>query len=128
MNRKSPPFTTEHAKTIMSLIGSMTVAELFSKDAYDAVKALADHQGVDIRYVYVYHENGKKIDAIKLVRMVTGLGLKEAKDMVEKQNPTGYAGWFGPVCRVEDGGESILQALKANNSMLGNNIDFRPIE
>jgi len=35
-------------------------------------------------------ENGNKIDAIKIVREETGLGLKEAKELVEqyvKQNP-----------------------------------------
>ena len=35
-------------------------------------------------------ENGKKLEAIKIVREETGLGLKEAKELVEhyvKQNP-----------------------------------------
>ena len=41
---------------------------------------LKGHRGNVIRLVHV---GDKKINAIKLVREVTGLGLKEAKDMVE---------------------------------------------
>lgn len=33
-------------------------------------------------------ENGKKLEAIKIVREETGLGLKEAKDLVEQYAKT----------------------------------------
>lgn len=37
-------------------------------------------------YLVHWYENGRKVRAIKLVRLLTGWGLKEAKDFVEAIN------------------------------------------
>lgn len=44
----------------------------------------------DLETLLSAHSNSRKIDAIKSVRSMTGLGLKEAKDLVERHplNPT----------------------------------------
>ena len=57
-------------------------AELFDPDAPDGGTPVADSNSLDGR-VLALVRIGRKIEAIKLYRDVTGAGLKEAKDAVE---------------------------------------------
>ncbi|MBP3308639.1 MAG: 50S ribosomal protein L7/L12 [Clostridia bacterium] len=90
----------EKTTQILDLVKGLTILELA-----DLVKALEEEFGVSAAPVAVaaapgaaaaapveektefdvvlVHDGGKKLPVIKVVREITGLGLKEAKDLVE---------------------------------------------
>lgn len=42
-----------------------------------------DPDAVTLRTIYHHMENGHKVDAIKAMRVISGMGLKEAKDTID---------------------------------------------
>ena len=75
---------TEKSQQILDLIKELTIIELA-----DLVKAVEEEFGVSaaapvaVAGVALKAFGAKKLDVIKVVREITGLGLKDAKDMVE---------------------------------------------
>ena len=70
--------------------------------------------GVDPAQITQLLQQGKKIEAIKLVREQTGLDLQEAKDVVEAIEATGVATPGGPVVK-----SIASQGSRAKTSRLG---------
>ncbi len=93
-------------------------AELFDPDAADGRAPVAESNSLDGR-VLALLRNGRKIEAIKLYRDVTGAGLKEAKDAVESLERDGSL----PSKRVAAGSGAgvdnaeILELLRAGQKI-----------
>ncbi len=62
----------------LTALDSMTVLEL-----NELVKAIEEKFGVSAAAMSAPAAGDKKVEVIKVVRAITGLGLKEAKDLVE---------------------------------------------
>ena len=94
--------TRNEAVALLSLInptieiGELPAATLMT---YAAVRAIADKPATADLHIKCFHDNAY-VASIKLLRTITGMGLKEAKDMVERLNPTHGRGTFGPVMTV----------------------------
>ena len=94
--------TRNEAVALLSLInptieiGDLPPAALM---AYATVRAIADKPAMADLHIKCFHDNSY-VASIKLIRAVTGMGLKEAKDMVDRLNPTHGQGTFGPVATV----------------------------
>jgi ribosomal protein L7/L12 len=73
--------------------------------------------GVDLNQINELLLQGKKIEAIKLVREQTGLGLQEAKDVVEAIEATGWLTTPGDSSSVAKG--AVYRAPRAKTSTLG---------
>jgi large subunit ribosomal protein L7/L12 len=122
---------SDNAAKVLDLIGSMTILE-----AAELVKAMEEKFGVsaaapmamaaapvaaaaeevkDEFTVVLTAAGDKKIQVIKEVRAITGLGLKEAKDLVESAPAT-----------VKDGvSKAEAEALKAKLEEVGAIIDLK---
>ena len=57
-------------------------AELES-DVKKAATSFTDPEAVTLRTIYRHLETGAKVDAIKAMRVISGMGLKEAKDTID---------------------------------------------
>jgi ribosomal protein L7/L12 len=59
-----------------------------ARDSGKSLRQISLEEGYvgDTAEVMALMQQGKKIEAIKLVRLMTGLGLKEAKDLVDKMS------------------------------------------
>lgn len=66
---------------LVSLVTSIVREEL---DKYYSVPVEAEPIRVELKYLFDYMLNNRKIDAIKEYRQLTGAGLKEAEDEVER--------------------------------------------
>ena len=94
--------TPTQAATILSLIEGISLRELLEAKALSAVEALSTLSQSCIGDVFVYSAPGKKIECIKLVRCITLMGLKEAKDLVDELTSKNPEGWIGPIKRTSD--------------------------
>lgn len=74
-------------------IGEMSPAALL---AYATVREVADKPEMVSLHIKCFHDNSY-VASIKLLRAISGMGLKEAKDVVDRLNPTHERGVFGPV-------------------------------
>jgi len=122
---------SENAAKVLDLISSMTILE-----AADLVKAMEEKFGVsaaapmmaaapaaaaaveevkDEFTVVLTAAGDKKIQVIKEVRAITGLGLKEAKDLVET----------APATVKEGVNKAEAEALKAKLEEVGAIIDLK---
>jgi hypothetical protein len=62
---------------------------------------------VKVHLVYAGHD---KVSAIRAMRAISGLGLKEAKDLVEKKwDPNQYSGRQTVICSVEQFGQFHIE-------------------
>ncbi len=122
---------SEKTTAILDEIKALTILELA-----DLVKAIEEEFGVSAAPVAVAVAGGaapaaaaeektefdvvmksfgaKKLDVIKVVREITGLGLKEAKDMVE-----------GAPCKVKEGAsKEDAEAIKAKLTEAGAEVEL----
>ncbi len=122
---------SEKTTAILDEIKALTILELA-----DLVKAIEEEFGVSAAPVAVAVAGGaapaaaaeektefdvvmksfgaKKLDVIKVVREITGLGLKEAKDMVE-----------GVPCKVKEGAsKEDAEAIKAKLTEAGAEVEL----
>lgn len=91
-------FSTIHAATILNMLDGKVIGNLTSDEltAYLALREYTQTQFVDIS---MNVPPNKVIDGIKMIRAVTGLGLKEAKDMYDRLDPRRAGGLLGPIAR-----------------------------
>lgn len=81
-------------------VSAMQLLE-FDVETFAAIQELRDEANAPERVdVYVWLGDNKKVDAIKTVRMVTGWGLKEAKEYVDRHDSYQRDRWIGPVTNV----------------------------
>ena len=122
---------SEKTTAILEEIKALTILELA-----DLVKAIEEEFGVSAAPVAVAVAGGaapaaaaeektefdvvmksfgaKKLDVIKVVREITGLGLKEAKEMVE-----------GAPCKVKEGASKVdAEAIKAKLTEAGAEVEI----
>ena len=121
---------SEKTTAILDEIKALTILELA-----DLVKAIEEEFGVSAAPVAVAVAGGaaapaaeektefdvvmksfgaKKLDVIKVVREITGLGLKEAKEMVE-----------GAPCKVKEGAsKEDAEAIKAKLAAAGAEVEL----
>lgn len=117
-------FTPDHAKRILSLIGCMSVTDLMAAGCIDAVASLHAHSKGNMLDVWINIPNGKWVEGIKMIRMLTGWGLKEAKDWLEDRDEGRNGGCHGPVLSVMDNGDGVREILRRNSpSCVG--VEFR---
>ncbi len=104
-DHKNPPGATRCAECKAGLVSSAEG---------DADSAAAEPQTLDGR-VLALLRNGRKIEAIKLYRDITGAGLKEAKDAVEALERGGSP----PNTRDESRGDDsdVLELLRAGQKI-----------
>lgn len=84
------------------LLEGVSALELLECDdaTLAAVKELREEaNAADEKDIYVWLGVGKRVDAIKTVRIVSGMGLKEAKEFVDRYDNTPSM-WIGPVKRI----------------------------
>ena len=83
-----------------------------------AAEAAAVEEPTEFNVVLVAADPAKKIAAIKEVRVITGLGLKEAKDLVEAGNQV-----------VKEGvNKADADALKAKLEEIGCTVAIKPVD
>ena len=92
--------TTNHIERLIKYFSDRTVAELVESDMFDVVTALMGYVNTTTTFNIdiSYSSNGSVqwIDGIKILRILTGLGLKEAKDLYETRDPSHLGGTVGP--------------------------------
>lgn len=94
--------TRAEAQAILSLIDSDKPAHWMTTDgamAYAQVRKAAEEAEMT-RISFRMFGAESYVPAIKLLRTITGMGLKEAKDIIEAINPNRELGVFGPVVTV----------------------------
>lgn len=117
-------FTPDHAKRILSLIGGMSVERICEAGCMEAVASLHAHSKGNMLDVWINIPNGKWVEGIKMIRMLTGWGLKEAKDWLEDRDEGRNGGCHGPVLSVMDNGDGVREILRRNSpSCVG--VEFR---
>ena len=111
---------TEKSLAILESIKSLTILELA-----DLVKAVEEEFGVSAAApaaeektefdVVLKSFGAKKLDVIKVIREITGLGLKEAKDLVESAPKT-----------IKEGvSKEDAEALKAKIAATGAEVEVK---
>ena len=78
----------EAIKEKFNVTAAMPVAAVAAAPAAGGAAAAADEEKSDFDVILTGFDAAQKIDLIKEVRAVSGLGLKEAKDAVEKGGET----------------------------------------
>ena len=77
----------KNARILLDLLGHFSLNEIRSAGALEAVMELqevaVDHNNIYIIVPQTTNNGLRKIDAIKTIRIMFGLGLKEAKDAFE---------------------------------------------
>lgn len=75
-------FTEDELQDMLDTIeaGIKSTEVVVSKPTHDQIVAAA---GAEVKLMLESMRTGKKIEAIKACRMLTGYGLKEAKDAIE---------------------------------------------
>ena len=125
---------TKKQEEILEAIANMTVMEVadlikameekFGVEAAAAVvagpaaEAAAVEEPTEFNVILVAADPSKKIAAIKEVRALTGLGLKEAKDLVEAGNAT----------LKESVNKDEAEALKAKLEDIGATVEVVPVD
>jgi ribosomal protein L7/L12 len=107
------------AKALLTIIGQAGLSLSTVMATPHAVSAIAELQALALECepeqqgnnVWIWCNYDKKVEGIKLIRAVAGLGLKEAKDLFEQLNPHANEGWFGPITRAvpEDLNEHLVR-------------------
>lgn len=83
-----------------------------------AAEAAAVEEPTEFNVILVAADPAKKIAAIKEVRVITGLGLKEAKDLVEAGNQV-----------LKEGvNKADADALKAKLEEIGCTVEVKPVD
>jgi large subunit ribosomal protein L7/L12 len=125
---------TKTKEEILESIASMSVMEVadlikmmedkFGVQAAAAVvagpaaEAAAVEEPTEFNVVFKAADPAKKIAAIKEVRVITGLGLKEAKELVEEGNRV-----------IKEGvNKADAEALKAKLEEIGATVDVVPVD
>lgn len=72
------------ARRILKMLGGWTVSELLEAGTLDLVAKLSVIGQGGQYSVYINVGPGRKVEGIKLIRTMTGSGLKEAKDHYER--------------------------------------------
>jgi len=75
--------TADLVKEIEEVFGVSAAAPVAMAVAPGAAPAAAEEEKTEFDVILAGVADGKKLDVIKVVRAITGLGLKEAKDLVE---------------------------------------------
>ena len=96
---------SEKSTQIIDLIKGLTILELS-----DLVKAIEEEFGVSLSSF-----GAKKLDVIKVVREITGLGLKEAKELVEG----------APKTLKEGASKEDADAIKAKLEAAGASVEIK---
>ena len=94
----------KNARLVLDLLGHFSLNEIRSAGALEAVMELQEI-AVDRNNIYIIVpqtvDNGlRKVDAIKTIRVLFGLGLEEAKDAFEAALPDGITIRNGDAVRV----------------------------
>lgn len=117
-------FSPIHAKLLLSLIGGMPLERICEAGCMEAVASLHAHSKGNMVEVWINIPNGKWVEGIKMIRMLTGWGLKEAKDWLEDRDEERMGGTHGPVLSVMDNGDAVREILRRNSpSCVG--VEFR---
>ena len=91
--------TRNEAVALLSIINPTMEIGRVSSEAlavYAAVREVADTPAMANLHIKCFHDNSY-VASIKLLRAISGMGLKEARDVVDRLNPTHERGVFGPV-------------------------------
>jgi large subunit ribosomal protein L7/L12 len=83
-----------------------------------AAEAAAVEEPTEFNVILKAADPSKKIAAIKEVRVITGLGLKEAKDLVEA----------GDAVLKESVSKADAEALKAKLEEIGCTVEVKPVD
>jgi hypothetical protein len=106
---------------LVNYLGELTARDLERAHLLDVFTDLVnfdDETGVFI----VMSKEGPMIEAIKTIRIVTGLGLKDAKDLFLTLNPNSSAGTFGPLIKFATYKEASDYVEATNPSLVYNTI------
>jgi hypothetical protein len=122
--------TPSHAIALMKVIETTQIRDLITMHALDAVNELYKLSQNGKVAVYILYNVNKKVDAIKLARAVSGMGLKDAKDFVDSQDQHVHApeAWIGPVPGVTDieTAKARLVDSYGEGSYIARHVEFRP--
>lgn len=94
----------KNARILLDLLGHFSLNEIRSAGALEAVMELqdiaVDHNNIYIIVPQTTNNGLRKVDAIKTIRVLFGLGLKEAKDVFEAAFPDGITIRNGDAVRI----------------------------
>ena len=113
-------FTKQHAAAILPHLTSMTVGDAQDAGILDALIALGEYarhgnRSPNTKDVYLYTNNESAVQCIKMIRQITGYGLREAKDMYDKHMSCGNTPNMGPICEKVDCDMWMPQLHEANS-------------
>ena len=94
----------KNARILLDLLGHFSLNEIRCAGALEAVMELqevaVDHNNIYILVPQTTNNGLRKVDAIKTIRVLFGLGLKEAKDTFEAAFPDGITIRNGDAVRI----------------------------
>lgn len=94
----------KNARILLDLLGHFSLNKIRSAGALEAVMELqdiaVDHNNIYIIVPQTTNNGLRKVDAIKTIRILFGLGLKEAKDAFEAAFPDGITIRNGDAVRI----------------------------
>lgn len=90
--------TRNEARAILTMMGTVDISTLNSKLSRGALAKLLTTADDDADAVVLKNcPANSPVDCIKVIRGVTGLGLKEAKDLLDTLDPHRIGGTIGPI-------------------------------
>ena len=94
----------KNARLILDLLGHFSLDKIRSAGALEAVSELAelavDHNNIYVIVPYTVNNGLRKVDAVRTIRVMFNLGLKEAKDAVEAAIADGISIRNGAAVRI----------------------------
>ena len=111
---------TNIAKKLLNLLNTTTLHALADAgftlpDLMEATAELERYTDAD-QNVYVRWNPNDKVSSIKAVRIVGGMGLKEAKDLVDRHQQYIGTEWIGPVVTAGREGIHFIQSELLKNN------------
>lgn len=108
-------FTATHATTLLAMLNDNRIGDM-GTDQINAVLALRAVVAAQFFDVDINVPDSKFVEGIKMIRIITGLGLKEAKDMYDRLDPQRNCGRVGPIVVGvhTDGLDDIRENFKKN--------------
>jgi len=104
-------FTPAHAKLVLQAFANVDIkgGDIKLFEALMALHELAE-SGQKLN-VFLHIPGDRPVEGIKMARLLTGWGLKEARDWLDETNPNRVSGTYGPLMTVDDGGAEIKRIL-----------------